>query len=120
MMKRFLLIATTTATLWAQEPAGPGVPGVQGRGTPPNREASVTSVPFERILHANQEPQNWLTYSGNYNGQRHSTLSQISPENARDLTLKWVYQSHSLDKHERSEEHTSELQSHSFISYAVF
>ena len=34
-----------------------------GRG-PVNREANVTPVPFERILHAKQEPQNWLTYSG--------------------------------------------------------
>jgi alcohol dehydrogenase (cytochrome c) len=57
-------------------------------------------VPFERILRANQEPQNWLTYSGSLNNQRHSPLTQISPANARDLTLKWVFQSRSLDKHE--------------------
>ena len=60
----------------------------------------MTLVPFERILRANQEPQNWLTYSGNLNSQRHSALTQISPANARDLTLKWVFQSRSLDKHE--------------------
>src|SRR5436190_18928522 len=70
-----------------------------GRG-PQNREAPVTAVPFERILRANQEPQNWLTYSGNLNSQRHSPLTQISPANAGDLTLKWVFQSRSLDKHE--------------------
>jgi glucose dehydrogenase len=65
-----------------------------------NREAPVTPVPFERILHASQEPQNWLTYSGDYNGRRHSLLKQITPSNARELTLKWVYQSRSLDKNE--------------------
>src|SRR5216117_4165523 len=89
MMKRLLLLACAATTVFAQ-----------GRGGPTNREAPVTPVPFERILHSNQEPQNWLTYSGNLNGQRHSGLTQISPENAADLTLKWVFQSRSLDKHE--------------------
>lgn len=89
MTVRLILLATATATMWAQ-----------GRGGPQNREAPVTPVPFERILRANQEPQNWLTYSGNLNSQRHSALTQISPTNARDLTLKWVFQSRSLDKHE--------------------
>ena len=89
MTTRLLLVATITAPLWVQG----------GRG-PVNREAPVTPVPFERILRANQEPQNWLTYSGNLNSQRHSALTQISPANARDLTLKWVFQSRSLDKHE--------------------
>ena len=92
MKKRLLLLllfACATATILAQ-----------GRGGPANREAPVTPVPFERILHSNQEPQNWFTYSGNLNSQRHSGLTQISPENAADLVLKWVYQSRSLDKHE--------------------
>src|SRR5579864_3154201 len=72
----------------------------QGRGGPANREAPVTNVPFERILKANQEPQNWLSYSGSTMSQRHSALTQITPANARDLTLKWVFQARSLDKHE--------------------
>ena len=62
-----------------------------GRGGPTNREAPVTPVPFERILRSNQEPQNWLTYSGSLNSQRHSGLKQISPENAANLVLKWVF-----------------------------
>ena len=90
MTTRLFLFITITAPLWAQG----------RRGGPQNREAPVTPVPFERILRANQEPQNWLTYSGNLNGQRHSPLTQIGPANARDLTLKWVFQSRSLDKHE--------------------
>src|SRR5436190_9122933 len=89
MMKRLLLLACAATTVLAQGPGGPT-----------NREAPVTPVPFERILRSNQEPQNWLTYSGNLNSQRHSGLTQISPANAADLTLKWVFQSRSLDKHE--------------------
>ena len=89
MTKYLFLIACAATTVLAQ-----------GRGGPANREAPVTPVPFERILRSNQEPQNWLTYSGNLNSQRHSGLTQISPENAANLVLKWIFQSRSLDKHE--------------------
>src|ERR1700688_364155 len=72
----------------------------QGQPPPVNREAPVNSVPFQRILEASKEPQNWLTYSGTEMSQRHSALMQMTPDNAKDLTLKWVFQARSLDKHE--------------------
>jgi alcohol dehydrogenase (cytochrome c) len=72
----------------------------QGPPQPPQREAPAPNVTFERILKANQEPQNWLTYSGTTMSQRHSLLTQITPANAKDLELKWVFQSRSLEKHE--------------------
>ncbi|MDH4065452.1 MAG: PQQ-binding-like beta-propeller repeat protein, partial [Acidobacteriota bacterium] len=52
----------------------------------------VAQVPYNRILRAEAEPQNWLTYNGTYNSQRHSTLSQITPANVMDLELKWMVQ----------------------------
>ena len=55
--------------------------------------AQVTS---SRLLHAADEPQNWLTYSGTYSGQRHSALSQIAPANIKNLEMKWVFQAQSL------------------------
>jgi glucose dehydrogenase len=57
-------------------------------------------VSFDRILEANKEPQNWLTYSGSLMGQRYSTLTQITPANVKDLELQWVFQAHSLEKYE--------------------
>ena len=33
---------------------------------------------YERLLKAESEPQNWLTYSGSYNGWRYSKLDQIN------------------------------------------
>ncbi len=48
-------------------------------------------VTFDRILNANREPQNWLTYSGSYSSQRYSLLDKINTENVKSLTLKWVY-----------------------------
>jgi alcohol dehydrogenase (cytochrome c) len=46
----------------------------------------------ERLLKADSEPQNWLTYSGSYKGWRYSKLDQINRGNAKDLKLAWVYQ----------------------------
>src|SRR4051812_3359174 len=48
-------------------------------------------VTYDRLLHADREPQNWLTYSGNYAGQRYSALNQVNRENVKNLQLKWVY-----------------------------
>jgi alcohol dehydrogenase (cytochrome c) len=53
-------------------------------------------VTSDRILNAAKEPQNWLTHSGNYNGQRYSTLEQITPSNVGNLNLEWVFQVRSL------------------------
>src|SRR5215469_2320494 len=54
-------------------------------------------VTRDRLLHAAQEPQNWLTYGGAYSSQRYSKLDQITSANVRNLELKWVFQSRSLD-----------------------
>src|SRR6476660_7348192 len=54
----------------------------------------------ERILHADREPQNWLTYSGTYASQRYSLLNQLTRDNVKDLTLKWVWRPRYLDKME--------------------
>jgi alcohol dehydrogenase (cytochrome c) len=49
-------------------------------------------VSFDRLLQADREPQNWLTYSGTYLGQRYSQLAQITPDNVKALELQWVFQ----------------------------
>jgi alcohol dehydrogenase (cytochrome c) len=72
----------------------------QGPQAPPQREAPAPNVSFERILKTNEEPQNWLTYAGSLTSQRYSLLNEITPANAKDLELKWVFQSRSLEKHE--------------------
>jgi alcohol dehydrogenase (cytochrome c) len=48
-------------------------------------------VTYERLLHADKEPQNWLTYSGSYAGIRFSPLNQINTSNVKNLQMKWVY-----------------------------
>ena len=52
-------------------------------------EAQVSS---QRVLEAERESQDWLTYSGSYSSARHSTLDQITPFNVDGLEQQWVYQ----------------------------
>lgn len=52
----------------------------------------AAQVPYERIRDAAKEPGNWLTYSGNYQGHRHSPLTEITPANVGGLKVKWAYQ----------------------------
>src|SRR6266567_2608376 len=48
-------------------------------------------VAYDRVLHAEREPQNWLTYSGGYAGKRFSPMTQINRDNVKNLQMKWVY-----------------------------
>ena len=83
MTKRVLLLAllAATATVGAQQ-------------------QPVTSARIER---AEQEPHNWLTYSGSYNGRRYSPLDQITPANVKNLDLQWVFQVRSLGASDKFE-----------------
>ena len=51
----------------------------------------LAQVTYDRLLHADKEPQNWLTYSGGYSSHRYSTLDQINKDNVKNLQMKWVY-----------------------------
>jgi alcohol dehydrogenase (cytochrome c) len=57
-------------------------------------------VPFNRLLNAQSDSQNWLTYNGNLKSTHYSMLDQINPGNVANLDLKWVYQIQSLEKFE--------------------
>jgi len=57
-------------------------------------QAQVTA---DRIVEADSEPHNWLTYSGNFSSTRHSGLKQITPSNIDELELSWVFQARSLE-----------------------
>ena len=49
-------------------------------------------VPYRRIAGADSEPSGWVTYSGNYQAQRFSSLNQINRQNVSQLKPAWVYQ----------------------------
>ena len=52
----------------------------------------ASQVSDDRLLRARDDPSNWLTYSGAYDGWRHSRLDQIRPDNVAALELQWVLQ----------------------------
>src|SRR5258705_1530426 len=49
-------------------------------------------VGYDRLLNAAKEPRNWLVYSGGDFSNRYSPLTQLTPANARNLELSWMYQ----------------------------
>lgn len=55
-------------------------------------DAFADGVSFERLVAAEQEPQNWLMYSGTYRSERFSPLGEINTANVADLRLVWAYQ----------------------------
>ena len=57
--------AVATASLAAQQPS--------------------SAVTYQDLLRGLKDPTRWLTFSGDYSGQRHSPLTQITPENVKQL-----------------------------------
>src|SRR5262245_45487480 len=56
----------------------------------------ANAVTYQDLLNGLKTPARWLTYSGDYTGQRHSPLTQITPENVRRLTAQWTFQSETM------------------------
>ncbi|NKF23510.1 PQQ-dependent dehydrogenase, methanol/ethanol family [Solimonas marina] len=69
----------------------------------PAKSAAAASTPAdtgERIVHADAEPGNWLSYGRDYQEQRNSPLTQINTGNVSQLGLAWSYD---LDTHRGQE-----------------
>ena len=89
MTMRTAIFVLLSIAVLAQGPLAQGPPG----------EVPAPRVSFERLAHADEEPENWLTYSGSFMSQRHSRLTEIHPGNAGALELKWTFRSASEGKH---------------------
>jgi quinohemoprotein ethanol dehydrogenase len=50
---------------------------------------SAADVDESRLLHADQEPGNWMSYGRTYNEQRFSPLRQINDQNLAQVGLAW-------------------------------
>jgi len=62
--------------------------------------SSFEPVTWERLVNAEEEPQNWLMYSGTLDSKRYSRLDQVHNRNVNRLELKWTYQLSALDRAE--------------------
>jgi alcohol dehydrogenase (cytochrome c) len=58
----------------------------------PAAQRLAIDVSSERLQAAGTRTDEWLTYSGSYNGSRHTTLDQITPANVAQLRLRWIKQ----------------------------
>jgi alcohol dehydrogenase (cytochrome c) len=54
--------------------------------------AASSEVTYQRLLNADETPEDWLTYSGAYHSQRFSRLDQINKQNVAKLKPVWAYQ----------------------------
>jgi alcohol dehydrogenase (cytochrome c) len=52
--------------------------------------AAAQNLELDQILHPTKD--SWPTYHGDYSGKRHSSLTQITPENVKSLSLAWAFQ----------------------------
>jgi alcohol dehydrogenase (cytochrome c) len=55
------------------------------------RASAQAQVTSERIAHADTEPQNWLTFFGNYKAWSYSSLDQITRANVKELAPAWAF-----------------------------
>lgn len=53
--------------------------------------AKFADVDADRLLNAAATPEEWLTYGGTYDEQRHSRLKQINTGNVNQLGVAWTY-----------------------------
>ena len=58
------------------------------------------AVTWERLVAAESEPHNWLSYSGTHSSQRFSNLDVIDRYNVDQLEMKWAYQIPVIDRAE--------------------
>src|SRR5262249_1919972 len=49
-------------------------------------------VTGQDLIDGLKNPSRWLTFSGDYNGRRHSPLNQLTPENVAGLVPQWIFQ----------------------------
>lgn len=62
------------------------------QAAPDSEIRNLKPVPYEDIRRASQIQDEWLTYSGSYDGNRFSSIGQITPSNASSLRLLWMRQ----------------------------
>src|ERR1700674_5171722 len=59
---------------------------------PPAPPMTVRPVTGQDLLAGLKDPTRWLTFSGEYNGQRHSPLTQLTPQNVAGVSAQWMFQ----------------------------
>ncbi len=98
MRRAFRHSALAAAILSLAACGGPG--GEQNAASPtdtPDSSAAAATSPgadvnAARISAARSTPEDWLSYGGTYDEQRHSGLASVTTENVADLGVAWTYE----------------------------
>jgi alcohol dehydrogenase (cytochrome c) len=53
---------------------------------------AAQNITTQEVAAGLSDPSRWITYSGDYTGQRHSPLKEITPANAAQLAPQWTFQ----------------------------
>src|SRR6202161_161773 len=56
------------------------------------QESAPVPITDQDLLGGLKNPSRWLTFSGDYTGQRHSPLKQLTPQNVAGLVPQWIFQ----------------------------
>jgi alcohol dehydrogenase (cytochrome c) len=58
----------------------------------PEKPRLAIQVSDDRLRAAGSNPDEWLMYSGSYNGWRHTSLAEITPPHVSQTSMRWVKQ----------------------------
>jgi alcohol dehydrogenase (cytochrome c) len=56
------------------------------------QENGRPGVTYQDLRQGYHNGEQWVTFSGDYSGQRHSPLTQITPDNVHRLAAQWTFQ----------------------------
>ena len=56
------------------------------------QQNALRQISEQDLLEGLKNPSRWLTFSGDYSGQRHSPLKQVTPQNVSGLVPQWMFQ----------------------------
>lgn len=94
-MPRFLKSGVFAVSLLALAACGGEITG-EAVGSAPAGTQSADAAPGAdvngaRISGARATPEDWLTYGGTYDEQRHSLLASVNTDNVSELGVAWTY-----------------------------
>nr|WP_293625054.1 methanol/ethanol family PQQ-dependent dehydrogenase [Salinisphaera sp.] len=92
-----------TAAVAVSSLLGPGLVFAQNDNAGKNNNGSTNQSNQSQstdLVEMQKNPDNWIMWSGQYNGQRYSELDQINTENAGQLAPAWTFSTGVLRGHE--------------------
>jgi len=93
------MLTFVVAAVLALAVTAPGVTGqvpVVDSRLPPLPPPTLPLVTSQDLVDGFKNPSRWLTFSGDYSGQRHSPLKQVTPANVGRLAAAWTFQAEGM------------------------